>query len=152
MDAGHGGEIDQGESVTFTITARPTAAGSFAWTNEVHTKQDCNGSKTEGCRAALQRNGCDTDPSSNAHSSSHAAPDSGADRDARRHAKAGSDAHSRRDGAAGHRQPHADPGGVVHSPGVRLRSPNAGRAGAFARRIGHRRLEYIANGAAQRFA
>ena len=45
---GGGAELDQGESVTFTITARPTAAGSFAWTNEVHTKQDCKKKKDAG--------------------------------------------------------------------------------------------------------
>ena len=32
-----GGRLDNGEWVTFTITAQPTAGGSFAWSNRAHT-------------------------------------------------------------------------------------------------------------------
>lgn len=43
-----GGRLDDGQSVTFTITARPSAAGTFSWTNHAQTGQDCDGITTPG--------------------------------------------------------------------------------------------------------
>lgn len=48
--AAHGGgdELHQGDSVSFTITARPNAGGSYAWTNKVYEKHDCKGKQDAG--------------------------------------------------------------------------------------------------------
>jgi hypothetical protein len=43
-----GGRLDDGESVTFTITSRPTAAGTFSWTNHAHVSHACDGGTIPG--------------------------------------------------------------------------------------------------------
>ncbi len=46
-----GGRLAVTESVTFTITAVPTAAGSFSWSNHAHRREDCT--ETEEIGVAL---------------------------------------------------------------------------------------------------
>jgi hypothetical protein len=36
-----GGRLETAQSITFTVTAVPTAAGTFLWPNHAHTRQDC---------------------------------------------------------------------------------------------------------------
>ena len=43
-----GGRLRAAESVTFTITAQPTAAGAFLWDNHAHNRQDCIGTDQIG--------------------------------------------------------------------------------------------------------
>jgi hypothetical protein len=37
------GRLENGDSVTFTVTARPTAAGTFLWDNRAFPSNNCNG-------------------------------------------------------------------------------------------------------------
>lgn len=43
-----GGRLDATASVTFTVTALPTAAGAFSWSNHAHSRQDCLGTDEIG--------------------------------------------------------------------------------------------------------
>ncbi|HEX6139892.1 MAG TPA: hypothetical protein VF013_05420 [Candidatus Limnocylindria bacterium] len=38
-----GGRLELGQSVTFTIRARPSTAGAYTWPNHAHDHQDCSG-------------------------------------------------------------------------------------------------------------
>jgi hypothetical protein len=43
-----GGRLETGQSVTFTFSARPTAAGAHIWSNHAHQRQDCTGADEAG--------------------------------------------------------------------------------------------------------
>ena len=48
-----GGRLETSESVTFTIRARPTAAGAHTWPNHAHRQQDCSGTDQIGVPLAI---------------------------------------------------------------------------------------------------
>ena len=48
-----GGRLELGHSVTFTITAVPTQAGTWTWTNHAHRPQDCSGGEEPGTPIAV---------------------------------------------------------------------------------------------------
>ena len=43
-----GGRLEVSQSVTFTITAVPTAAGTHSWPNHAHQREDCNEAEEAG--------------------------------------------------------------------------------------------------------
>lgn len=43
-----GGRLETGQTVTFTFSARPTAAGAHSWSNHAHQRQDCTGADEAG--------------------------------------------------------------------------------------------------------
>lgn len=43
-----GGRLELGQSITFTITAIPTQAGTWTWPNHAHRQQDCSGTDEIG--------------------------------------------------------------------------------------------------------
>lgn len=43
-----GGRLELGHSITFTITALPTQAGTWLWPNHAHRQQDCTGTDELG--------------------------------------------------------------------------------------------------------
>jgi hypothetical protein len=47
------GRLLTGESVTFPITARPTAAGTFLWNNHAHASQNCLGTELTGVPVSI---------------------------------------------------------------------------------------------------
>lgn len=47
------GRLENGESVTFTVTARPTAAGTFLWNNHAFASNNCNGTMLIGTPASI---------------------------------------------------------------------------------------------------
>ena len=48
-----GGRLELGQSITFTITAIPGEAGTFAWSNHAHRPQDCSGADEIGVALAV---------------------------------------------------------------------------------------------------
>lgn len=46
--SGPSGRLAAEESVTFTIAARPTAAGSWSWPNHAHVSSECSGGEEPG--------------------------------------------------------------------------------------------------------
>lgn len=48
-----GGRLRTTDTVTFSITAVPTAGGAFLWTTHAHTRQDCNGTDQIGASLAV---------------------------------------------------------------------------------------------------
>lgn len=43
-----GGRLELGQSITFTIAAIPTQAGTWTWSNHAHRQQDCSGTDEVG--------------------------------------------------------------------------------------------------------
>lgn len=48
-----GGRLELGQSVTFTILARPTTPGTYEWANHAHGDQDCGGAEEIGVALVL---------------------------------------------------------------------------------------------------
>ncbi|MEP7082275.1 MAG: hypothetical protein ABI841_04775 [Chloroflexota bacterium] len=48
-----GGRLELGQSITFTITAVATQAGTWTWTNHAHRPQDCSGAEEIGTPIAV---------------------------------------------------------------------------------------------------
>jgi hypothetical protein len=47
------GRLQSGETVAFSITARPTAAGTFAWNNHAHASSNCSGTDLTGAPKSI---------------------------------------------------------------------------------------------------
>lgn len=48
-----GGRLELGHSITFTITAIPTQAGTWLWPNHAHRQEDCSGTEELGTALSI---------------------------------------------------------------------------------------------------
>jgi outer membrane biosynthesis protein TonB len=59
---GGGGRLELGQSVSFSITAKPLAAGVWSWTSHGHRAQDCTGAEILGASLPVVVSGSEPDP------------------------------------------------------------------------------------------